>query len=336
MSEGTELSGPLFDPEVNRAIQEALPEVIIDGLGVITILGDGVTLIALAVLLYWFGHEEVRHKRAMILAVAVVTLALVTGLKGIFEVLRPFAVADPPLPYAPSSYPGWSFPSAHAMGATAIYASLAVVMDAGERWQRYTVAGSIIALVAFSRVALGVHYIGDVISSVVLGLLLVYLGIRLSKKSITPMFLLSFLIAVGGFLLGSNEFTTMAIGASLGGLIVWWNVEDQIAAPHAGSIILLGILVFPVLAFLRWMRQFITVEGYIEIVGVTSIQFISVFETAGYALVFGGAILVPFFATPLNDTTAARRLYVMLPFTGRELDPEAIGHEYTVDDRIEF
>lgn len=336
MTSGRELPSPLFDPEVNRAIQDALPEAVIDAFGLVTHLGDGAMLVALAVLLYWFGDEEVRHKRAMILAVAVATLALVAGLKGIFEVLRPLEVADPALPYAPESYPGWSTPSAHAMGAAAIYGSLAVVMNAGERWQRYLVASVVIVLVALSRVVLGLHYLGDVISGVLLGLLLVYLGVHLSKESITPVFFLSLAIAIGGFILGSGEFTTMAIGASLGGLLVWWNVEDMPANPHAGSILLLGVLVFPTLAFLRLLQWLVTIEGAITITGIGAVGFVTLIEAAGYAVAFGGAIAVPFLADQLNDTPAARRLQSILPFTGRAVDPSSVGREVGPDDQMEF
>ena len=336
MSEDRTLPSPLFDAEVNRAIQEALPEVVLDSLSLVTHLGDGVTLVALAVLLYWFGEEEDRHKRAMILAIAVATLALVAGLKGIFEVTRPVMIADPPLPYGPQDYGGFATPSAHAMGAAAIYGSLAVVMKSGERWQRYLIAGTIIVLVCFSRVAIGVHYVGDVITGALLGVGLVYIGVRLSRDSITPVFLLSLLIAVGGYLLGSGEFTTMAIGASLGGLVVWWNVEDLSARPHAGSIILLGILIFPLLLFLRALQWLVSIEGHIELAGTYTIGFLSIIETTGYAVAFGGAILVPFLAVTLNDTPAARRIYVLSPFTGRTLDPDAAGERITVTEQEEF
>lgn len=335
-SDGRDLPSPLFDPEVNRAIQEVLPEILLDVLNVITRLGDGATLVVLAVLLYWFGAEEDRHKRAMVLAIAVTTLALVAGLKGILEVQRPLFAATPPLEAAPGTYEGWSTPSAHSMGAAAVYGALAVVMDVGERWQRYTVAGALIILIPFSRVALGVHYIGDVISGAILGLLLVYVALRLTKRSITPMFALSLVIAVAAYLLGSTEFTTMAIGASLGGLAVWWYVEDRPANPTAGSIILLGVLVIPVLVAIRLVDVLIAIEGVIEFAGGASITFSTIFSTVAYAIAFGGAIAVPFVAARLNDHPHSQRLQELLPARGRTIEPEAIGEEPIAAEQSEF
>src|SRR5438094_4220544 len=70
---------------------------------------------------------------------------------------------------------GYSFASGHAIGATLLYGQLALfilpAMKAGH-WRRLTVASAalLIALVGFSRIALGAHFLTDVLSAIVFGI----------------------------------------------------------------------------------------------------------------------------------------------------------------------
>ena len=69
---------------------------------------------------------------------------------------------------------GKSFPSGHAMSSTVAYGSLLLVFMPviGRRYRPFVFAGAVILVLAigFSRLALGVHYITDVVGGVVLGL----------------------------------------------------------------------------------------------------------------------------------------------------------------------
>jgi membrane-associated phospholipid phosphatase len=66
------------------------------------------------------------------------------------------------------SLPSYSFPSGHAMASTVFYGLLAIYVSVGVR-HRYAApvaigaAGLMIALVSFSRVYLGLHYLTDVL-----------------------------------------------------------------------------------------------------------------------------------------------------------------------------
>src|SRR5437899_2508158 len=67
---------------------------------------------------------------------------------------------------------GYSFASGHTIGATLLYGQLALfVLPAmkGRHWRRLTVASAalLIALVGFSRIALGAHFLTDVLSAIV-------------------------------------------------------------------------------------------------------------------------------------------------------------------------
>ena len=69
---------------------------------------------------------------------------------------------------------GKSFPSGHAMSSTVVYGSLLLVFLPGvaRRWRGWLVAGvsAVVVAVAFTRLALGVHYLSDVVGGIVLGL----------------------------------------------------------------------------------------------------------------------------------------------------------------------
>src|SRR5713226_9584464 len=71
---------------------------------------------------------------------------------------------------------GYSFASGHAIGATLLYGQLALfVLPAirSRRWRRLTVATAalFVLLVGFSRIALGAHYLSDVLAAVFFGIL---------------------------------------------------------------------------------------------------------------------------------------------------------------------
>lgn len=69
---------------------------------------------------------------------------------------------------------GKSFPSGHAMSSTFVYGALLLVFlpVIGRRYRPFVVGGAVVLVLAigFSRLALGVHYISDVVGGFVLGL----------------------------------------------------------------------------------------------------------------------------------------------------------------------
>jgi len=69
----------------------------------------------------------------------------------------------------------FSFPSGHAMGSTVLYGALAAIMIwpmRQFRWRIATVcaAALLVALICFSRIYLGVHYLSDVVAGCLAGL----------------------------------------------------------------------------------------------------------------------------------------------------------------------
>jgi membrane-associated phospholipid phosphatase len=84
---------------------------------------------------------------------------------------RPRPHFDDPL----LAFTGYSFPSGHTMAATVLYGILAVLLMTKVKRKRFKVlvaisAGLLIALVGFSRMYLGAHYLSDVLGAVAEGL----------------------------------------------------------------------------------------------------------------------------------------------------------------------
>jgi len=315
----------LWDSNTNEIIRDALPGVFIDFLALFTRLGDGATVVTLAILFYWFGAWTDWRKRGMLMAIAVATLALSAGLKGIFDVARPVAE----LAFAPDDYPGLSTPSAHAMGSAAIYGGLAVAMEAGKKWQRYLVAGIIISLVSLSRVVIGVHYLGDVILGAALGLFLIWFAIWLANReprSIFTMFVFAFLFAVTAILLGSEYYVTMSTGAALGGIITWTFIHDRQPKPTGGAIVLFAILLIPALLAFRIIESLIVFDVTLIMAGL-EVPVMAWFRTLGYAGLFGLALAVPVLAERFNEHRHALYLQRLLPFTGRTIDQKRLEEQ---------
>jgi undecaprenyl-diphosphatase len=116
-----------------------------------------------------------RKRDAMyLIAVRLVVVAIGFALKEIVGRSRP-ALAQPV-----AHAGGYSFPSGHALGAAALYTSVAVVV-AGvvrRRWRALLVAGAVVVpvLVATTRVLLGVHFPSDVAAGLVLGWAVALIG----------------------------------------------------------------------------------------------------------------------------------------------------------------
>jgi membrane-associated phospholipid phosphatase len=94
---------------------------------------------------------------------------------------RPFFV-DPL-----GSWSGYSFASGHTIGATLLYGQLALLVvpmlkNRSSRGLTIGVTTLLILLVGFSRIALGAHYLSDVLGGIVLGLLWLLICLFISRS----------------------------------------------------------------------------------------------------------------------------------------------------------
>jgi undecaprenyl-diphosphatase len=117
----------------------------------------------------------IRAGRTRLLVFLLVTVLVGSLLDTVVKIIvdRPRPVLLDPVAHAR----GKSFPSGHAMSstvATVAYGSLLLVFLPGftRRWRRVLVAGAVglVLAIGFSRLALGVHFLSDVVGGIVLGL----------------------------------------------------------------------------------------------------------------------------------------------------------------------
>jgi len=184
----------MFDPALNATLQR-MQWVGFDWFFLAaTALAYAPVLIGLLSILYWSWNKD---KAFGLIQLCVYSNLIEHLLKETFQSLRPFQV-DPQhvqvldcfmrrqLDLAGSRWlapdgVSYSFPSGHAQVAICLYGALAFHL----RRRAVTIGAVIlIALIAFSRLYLGVHFLGDVLGGVVIGsmLLAVYLVIVRQKE----------------------------------------------------------------------------------------------------------------------------------------------------------
>ncbi|MBI4133264.1 phosphatase PAP2 family protein [Candidatus Uhrbacteria bacterium] len=158
----------LRDPDV------AVSFISITQLGSTLVIGG----IALSVGLYLLVQKRLSYLVGLCFSV-LGTIAVVFPLKEIVARARPDSLLQAYLET------GFSFPSGHAALSTALFGFLAYLA-----WRRLSPAHGIIAaafalllvaLIGFSRLYLGLHYLGDVLGGLVIGGLFLALGIILSE-----------------------------------------------------------------------------------------------------------------------------------------------------------
>lgn len=176
---------------------------------------------------------------------------IVIGGYGIFVTLKPlFAIDRPPVdpPFGPALLPGVlgslydlgvgvtssSFPSGHALAATVFWGLVAIDLEVGSRRARLGLASGIVSVVAFSRVALGVHYPGDVLAGVAVGI--GYLGLATTirnraSRPATATLALGCLLACGGFVSG-RWFDALVLLTAAGATGLCYRIgASRLAAP---------------------------------------------------------------------------------------------------------
>lgn len=140
----------------------------------ITFLGDELFYILFMPAIYWCVSAWAGLRVG-------VMLLLSGGLNSVFKLAlrgpRPSWISDKVTPVVHET--SFGIPSGHAMGSASVWGWVAV--EAKKKWVTITCI-TLIALISFSRLVMGVHFLSDVILGLILGALLVLLFAKTWRK----------------------------------------------------------------------------------------------------------------------------------------------------------
>jgi len=218
-------------------VQELIPAWLAVIAALLTQLGDLWFLASLWGALYWLAREN-QDDLAAVGGLTLAGLGLYRALKAVFALPRP---GQPPLD--PESLPvvlrvvwdltatatGFGFPSGHATNATVVYVGLACVLAFGTRRRRFALAGLLVATVSLTRVALGVHFLVDVVAGILLGIAVLAVGLKgfANRRVGRPTLAFAFAVLTGLFYtaVAREELYAIAVlGSSLGAFAGWQGV----------------------------------------------------------------------------------------------------------------
>ncbi|PSQ16932.1 phosphoesterase PA-phosphatase [Halobacteriales archaeon QS_8_69_26] len=300
-----------------EVIQQLLPEWLAVVFALLTQLGDIWFLALVFALLYWYNtpnHDDI----AALAGVWLAGMGLVMGLKEVFGFPRPDRpLLDPDLlpwfvrpVYETTAFAsGYGFPSGHAVNTTIVFVGLAYVLPVGTPRKRYVAAGVLVATVSFTRLALGVHFLVDVVAGVVVGLSVLVGARALVNLRLAEQTTVSFGLAVacGWFFLVASEVDPDAIfvlGASLGAFGGWQLVVlgRELVSVSRPSLAVRPILVRGGLAALAFAPLNAALDYF---------PVLSVYSTGGaVGFVAAGITVVPV----LHHSERARRAGVAVEF----------------------
>ncbi|WP_440772116.1 phosphatase PAP2 family protein [Natronorubrum sp. DTA28] len=259
-------------------IQEVIPEWAAILVALLTQLGDVWFLALLVGGLYWF-YATKREDAAVIIGLTMAGLSLITGLKHVFSLPRPgqplVAIESlpgllQPLYEATGMASGYGFPSGHALMTTIVYFSLAKRLSIGTPRRRFAGAATVVTLVGLSRVALGLHYLVDIVAGVAVGLTFLFVAERLLARSPTEQGTVAFSLAVvsSAFALAASSLepdAVLLLGASLGTFGGWQLIKlgqdvfavdrpSEAVRPVALRVALAGAAFAPLVAALEYFQ----------------------------------------------------------------------------------
>lgn len=207
--------------EQSAIVRDAVGADYADLIVFVTELGGTTVLMLLLAVLFWCAS---RRRSALVISYAVAGLALLLSIKTLFGLPRP--PADAMLVALESEREGYGFPSGHAFAAVVVYGGLVSAYDRTRDPRALLAAGTLVALVSLSRVALGVHYLGDVIVGAVLGVAFVVAMDRLTGGDPTIGFAIAFVLSiVAVFVVGGTADSLLGLGGSIGGLLAATRLE---------------------------------------------------------------------------------------------------------------
>lgn len=236
------------DVGITEATVDVLPEWSVFVFGLATQLGDSWFVALLFVLVYW-QFTDCRRAIATVVGATLVAVGIYRTIKHVLAVPRPAESLAAGTDYggaavlveATATAGSYGFPSGHATTVTVVYVGLATVLAVGSRRRRLGGAALVVAVVSLSRLALGVHYLPDVLAGFALGLVVLAASLRVARRDgtsdPTPVFAgavvgsVLYVVASGGVL---TSF--VLLGLSLAVLVAWTRLDrDGRRSPRAAG-----------------------------------------------------------------------------------------------------
>ncbi|HEO4878179.1 TPA: phosphatase PAP2 family protein [Streptococcus agalactiae] len=156
-----------FDQTIQESVRGQLPNLSTRFFKLITVIGNTVSQIAIAIMSVTFCYLKKWYPQARFIAVnAIISGICILSLKLIFQRVRPTL---PHLVFAG----GYSFPSGHLMGTFMIFGSIIILLQyymPNSIWKLLCqgILGLLIFLIGLSRIYLGVHFPTDVLAGFIL------------------------------------------------------------------------------------------------------------------------------------------------------------------------
>lgn len=156
-----------FDQTIQESVRGQLPNLSTRFFKLITVIGNTVSQIAIAIMSVTFCYLKKWYPQARFIAVnAIISGICILSLKLIFQRVRPTLTH---LVFAG----GYSFPSGHSMGTFMIFGSIIILLQyymPKSIWKLLCQGnlGLLIFLIGLSRIYLGVHFPTDVLAGFIL------------------------------------------------------------------------------------------------------------------------------------------------------------------------
>ncbi len=221
----------------------------------LTQLGDLWFVLALLVGLYWSGYGlegddgSRRRRDVSLIGLALAAFSIVLVCKLLVGAPRPPGVSMPDILPAVLA-PAWegatgvdspSFPSGHATLSTAVYLALANHLDRPRPTWRWIAAGLLVVLVGWTRVALDVHYVVDVLAGMGLGLgLFLAFEVVVARRPLVA-FATGIGAGLGAGVLAADPDAVWILGASLGAAVAWMSDDGTARAVPAHIAVVAGV-----------------------------------------------------------------------------------------------
>lgn len=199
--------------DLSWLVWRRVPEWTAGPLGAVTALGGASFLLFALSLLYWLDD---RRSTAALVSYAFVALAVVVAVKTALGLARPPGTVR----LIPLENDPYGFPSGHAVAAVVVYGGLITLRNRLTDRRAVAAVAAVVAMVGFSRVALGMHYVGDVVAGTVLGVSLLALCSRVVADDPTRGFALAAVVSVPALLVTAlGPEALLAFGGSVGGAV---------------------------------------------------------------------------------------------------------------------